>query len=105
MKAISIKRVFAERIMDGTKKIEYRTWPTKHRGALVIHASGPGGALLGVVEVVGCNWNDKDQVWEWELSNPRRLATPIGCKGRLMLWDVPPEHAPALAALLAHPAA
>src|SRR3954453_661020 len=89
MKAISIKRVVAEQIMAGTKRIEYRSWPTKHRGTLAIHASGPGGALLGVVEVVGCKWNAQDEVWEWELARPRRLAASIVCKGQLKLWEVP----------------
>ena len=29
--------------------------------------------------------------WAWKLSNPRRLAVPIPCRGRQGLWNVSPE--------------
>ncbi|MDZ4263777.1 MAG: ASCH domain-containing protein [Pseudomonadota bacterium] len=29
--------------------------------------------------------------YAWMLKNPRRLATPIPCRGRQGLWNVPPE--------------
>ncbi len=40
MKVISIKEPFATLIMSGKKKIETRSWKTKYRGELYIHASG-----------------------------------------------------------------
>jgi hypothetical protein len=40
MKAISIKPQWAWLIMNGHKDIENRTWRTKHRGEVLIHASG-----------------------------------------------------------------
>ena len=40
MKVISIKEPFATLIMNGTKKIETRSWKTNYRGELFIHASG-----------------------------------------------------------------
>ena len=101
MKAISIKRLWAEQVMDGTKREEFRTWTTKHRGPLAIHASGPGGALLGVVDVVGCRWDAGRGCYAWQLARPRRLASPILCKGKQKFWNVPAEHLPALEALAA----
>jgi hypothetical protein len=89
VKALSIKREYAEAIMAGTKTVEFRTWRTHHRGRLVVHASGKGGALLGTVEVTDCIGCQGD--WEWTLRNPRPFAAPIPAKGRLMLWDLSPQ--------------
>lgn len=69
MKALSFRQPWAELILQGRKTIDLRTWPTRHRGHLAIHASqqmeveicrlynlDPAtlttGALVGVVEVV-----------------------------------------------------
>ena len=40
MKVISIKEPFATLIKNGMKKIETRSWKTKYRGEIFIHASG-----------------------------------------------------------------
>lgn len=40
MKTISIKQPWASLIVEGIKDIENRTWPTKFRGRVLIHASG-----------------------------------------------------------------
>ena len=40
MKAISIKQPWASLIAHGIKDIENRTWATKYRGKVLIHASG-----------------------------------------------------------------
>ena len=40
MKAISIEPHWAWLIVSGHKDIENRTWRTKHRGRVLIHASG-----------------------------------------------------------------
>lgn len=40
MKAISVKQPWAQLICLGIKPIENRTWPTKFRGRVYIHASG-----------------------------------------------------------------
>ncbi len=40
MKAVSIKQPWAQLIALGIKPIENRTWPTKFRGRIYIHASG-----------------------------------------------------------------
>lgn len=39
MKVLSIKEPWASLIMNGTKKIETRSWQTKYRGEIYIHAS------------------------------------------------------------------
>ncbi len=39
MKVISIKEPWASLIKEGIKNIETRSWPTKYRGELYIHAS------------------------------------------------------------------
>lgn len=38
MKAITIKQPFASLIAAGLKEFEFRTWKTKYRGELLIHA-------------------------------------------------------------------
>lgn len=38
-KTLSIKNPWADLIAHGFKDIENRTWPTKHRGKILIHAS------------------------------------------------------------------
>lgn len=42
MKAISIKQPWASLIAEGVKDIENRSWPTKFRGRVLIHASAKG---------------------------------------------------------------
>ena len=39
MKVLSIKEPWASLIMNGTKRIETRSWKTKYRGEIYIHAS------------------------------------------------------------------
>lgn len=84
MKAITIKQPWASLIVEGIKDIENRTWATKFRGRVLIHASakpvvglpcealtdeqyarvftakklnsliGENGAIIGSVEIVDC---------------------------------------------------
>lgn len=94
MKAISIKNPFATQIMRGTKNIEYRTWDTKHRGDLLICSSAnpqvPGmmsGCALCVVELVDTQYDSTNDVYEWHLSNVRKIkAFPV--KGKLNFFEV-----------------
>lgn len=39
MKVLSLKEPFATLIMNGTKKVETRSWKTNYRGEIFIHAS------------------------------------------------------------------
>lgn len=38
VKAITIKQPFATLIAEGLKEYEFRTWRTKYRGDILIHA-------------------------------------------------------------------
>lgn len=44
MKALTIHPVWAWAIMAGHKRVENRTWATKHRGRLAIHAAANSAA-------------------------------------------------------------
>ena len=69
MKALSIRQPSVELILRGEKTLELRSWPTKYRGPLLLHASTarfpertrragldpdalPYGALVGVVDLI-----------------------------------------------------
>lgn len=71
MKALSVKQPWASYIAFGAKTVEWRSWPTKYRGPLLICSSKgdcilelenspakeiilPGGMALGVVDLVEC---------------------------------------------------
>jgi predicted transcriptional regulator len=90
--ALSVRQPFAEQIMRGTKKIEYRSKSTKIRGRVYIYASKtpkieaykkmnvvpgtfPVGILVGTVEIVDCK--EKSGEYHWHLANPKRLKKPI----------------------------
>ena len=71
MKAITIKQPFASLIIEGYKEYEFRTWKTKFRGDILIHAGKgvdkkamekykhlvsdfPSGCMLGIVSITDC---------------------------------------------------
>lgn len=72
MKALTIKQPWATLIMQGDKRFEFRSWKTKYRGELLIHAGKgidkaamirlkkylpedlPYGKILGKVKLVDC---------------------------------------------------
>jgi hypothetical protein len=125
MKALTVRQPFAWGIIFGQKGIENRSRPTSHRGPLVIHAGRsqaefrgttlrdwhrlfpglppfdqlPYGALIGVVEVVGCvRLEDRPDLradphaagpFLWLLDDPRPLRRPVPWPGRLNLFAVP----------------
>ena len=50
MKVLSIKQPWASLIASGIKDIENRTWKTKFRGRILIHASGnPAGSFFQIL--------------------------------------------------------
>jgi len=89
MPALSIRQPYAELILRGLKRVEYRTRATKRRSRIYIYASSkqgdsgafdeiglragelPTGVLIGTVEIVACIGAPGD--YEWHLSAPRRL--------------------------------
>src|SRR3954451_17421580 len=49
MKAVSVQQPWATLIVSGAKRIETRSWQTRHRGPLAVHASSrfpPAARLL-----------------------------------------------------------
>jgi len=93
-KALSLRQPFAEQIIRGKKKNEYRSKVTHFRGRLYIYAALgrfppedwkgtgiepytlPTGVLIGTVEIVDCK-PDPDGGYIWKLANPKRLRTPL----------------------------
>lgn len=111
IKALSIQQPFADKIIFRGKNIENRTWRTKFRGTVAIHASMKlaeyaelsdkekktliRGAIIGVVDVVDCVDEHKSKWFNgpigFVLKNPRPLKNPIPCKGKLGFWKVSPK--------------
>jgi hypothetical protein len=50
-------------------------------------------------KILGSPWRNAEATHLWLLKDPRALAAPIPCRGMQKLWNVPPEHLPALEAL------
>lgn len=93
MRALSIRQPYAEQILRGKKRIEYRSLPTKIRGRVYIYASltpgdaqdframkaqsgdFPSGMLVGTVEIVDCIGEPGD--YRWHLARPERLPQPL----------------------------
>jgi len=98
-RALSVRQPFAENILRGTKKIEYRSIRTLIRERVYIYASTkpaeakfftklgckpgdlPVGVLVGTVEVVACKQKG-DGDFHWHLANPKRLAKRIKPKNQ-----------------------
>jgi hypothetical protein len=92
-RALSIRQPYAEQILRGTKKIEYRSRPTNIRERVYIYASMtpgsdddfagmrarpgdfPVGILVGTVEIVDCK--GKAGNYHWHLAKPERLSKPM----------------------------
>lgn len=95
--ALSVRQPFAEQIMRGTKKIEYRSVKTNIRGRVYIYASltpridayekmkvepgaFPAGVIIGTVEIVDCL--EKGGEYHWILANPQRLKKLVKPKSQ-----------------------
>ena len=101
MKVLTIAPQYVEQILDGVKTREFRSWSTRHRGMLLLHASLPTGAILGAVDVTDVQGEPGD--FAWVLSRPRRFRTAVPAKGRLGLWDLPDDLLDAVKVQLAGP--
>lgn len=87
MKVLTIKQPFASLIAEGIKEYEFRTWKTKYRGELLIHAGKgidkkamkefekynleyPSGCIIAKVNLTDCIFID-DQAREMlQIKNP-----------------------------------
>lgn len=108
MRALSIRQPYVELILRHEKKEECHSWQTHHRGQLLLHASKTArpfqrekaaafgldfeqlerGALVGVVDIVGCRMARKG--FAWELENPRQFRESLpyaGAAGMFLVED------------------
>jgi hypothetical protein len=104
--AFSVHQPFAEQIMLGKKKFEYRSMKTNRRDRVYVYASWrndvqayeamnhepgdfPNGVIVGTVEIVDCTVNPSGG-YKWHLANPKRLPQPIkpDNKGQ-PVWFIP----------------
>jgi len=115
MKIISIRQPWASLIASGAKDVEIRTWPTRHRGPVLIHASQraddmtsdeierrfgvrppsvlPLGGIVGITEIVDyvkrsdSKWHVRNH-WGFVLANSRPLPF-VQWRGALSIRDAP----------------
>lgn len=89
IRALSIRQPYAELIICGVKKVEYRPMLTNIRERVYIYATKrpghpddwakmkmkpgdlPSGVIIGTVEVCNCSGEPGD--YKWHLKNPKRL--------------------------------
>lgn len=117
---LTIRQPWAWAIIHGGKDVENRSWPTHHRGPLLIHAGTAfeadgyetveqlatravppaaeftHAAIIGVVDLVDCVRNSPSAwavagAWHWCLYNPRPFDHVVPCRGKLGLWRPPPD--------------
>jgi hypothetical protein len=115
MKALTLIQPWATLIIDGRKKIETRSWSTKVRGPIAIHAGKkvdrvaaeefgydpdklPTGCVIGVAELTDCfqftEQTPKDPYGDFTpgrygfmLENPRGFQYPMDERGALGFWE------------------
>lgn len=87
MKVITIKQPFATLIAEGLKEYEFRTWKTKYRGDILIHAGKgidkkamerykhlnleyPSGKIIAKATITDCVYVNEKLKKELEEKNP-----------------------------------
>lgn len=116
IRALTIRQPWATLIIAGIKDVENRSWSTRYRGPLAVHAAAnpdrqpaataarahapdgtefPPRLVLGVVQLVDVV-SDSTSMWaadglyHWVLADPVRFDTPVTAFGRLGLWPFSP---------------
>jgi predicted transcriptional regulator len=100
-RALSIRQPYAELILRGAKRAEFRTRLTHFRGRVYLYTSKPlgsvewglrrgltiadierlpRGTIVGSIDLVGCD-RLKDGSYAWRLAKPRRYRSPIVPRG------------------------
>ena len=100
MKALSIKPQYVARILSGQKRIELRSWPTKHRGPMLVCATLPDGHARCIVDITDCreylpedaraadsDYDPDEFLYAWIIGSVTAIA-PFPVKGRLGLYEV-----------------
>jgi hypothetical protein len=120
VKVLSVRPEWAWAIMcaDPPKTVENRTWRTRYRGELGIHASKrrdpaarefmaarfgievprvvPTGMILGTVQLADIvrnatsGWANPGDLWHWLLADRAPWPVPVPVNGGLGLWDWKP---------------
>lgn len=100
MKVITIKQPFATLIAEGLKEYEFRTWKTKYRGEILIHASKnvnkeamkefehlnleyPTGCIIAKANLTDCICIDNSMIKELKEKNQvvyKRIINKIDSK-------------------------
>src|SRR5690348_4912650 len=113
--ALTVCQPYAEFIAQGVKPMENRTWPTRYRGDLLIHAGKSRawlmpeddesslvfGAIVAIVDLYDCvrledlprelRFHDHaNGPWCWLVRNVRRIA-PVPARGAQGLWAFPAQ--------------
>lgn len=109
MKCLSIRQPWAWAILTGQHSVEYRCYPTKYRGPLLVHAARQAGEwdrkqlalfgkqvprwdelvfgrVVGIVELWACHACPGGE-WAWCLRNPHILE-PFRLKPGKHLFEV-----------------
>ncbi len=115
--AISVYQPWADLIVRGIKDIEKRSWPTRFRGRILIHAGGVikwdvvkehrrslgldsvddyephAMAIVGMAEIVDCVTTHRSRFflgpYGFVLKNAVRFRKPIRYRGRQRIFRVP----------------
>lgn len=96
VRALSVRQPYAEQIILGKKKIEYRSRNSNIRERVYLYASKgevdepsewrkagakpgtlPTGVIVGTVEIVGSEYDEDEDWYEWKLARPERLASAL----------------------------
>jgi ASCH domain len=105
-KALSIRQPWAELILRGTKRVEFRSMRTHIRERVYVYASLtpgdeeafnklglavgelPTGLIVGTVEIVGCSGRKGSR--RWHLARPERAKRLIKPKRKPQpVWLIP----------------
>jgi hypothetical protein len=86
MKALTICNPYPQLILTGEKRVENRTWPTKYRGEMYIHAGKsrewlhaddlrrfphmPFGAVVAIAEMVECTTIGRIEMGDFDKRYP-----------------------------------
>jgi predicted transcriptional regulator len=100
MMCLSIRQPFADLIVLGMKRVEFRNWNTEFRGEFLVHASKTmdkktseknlvTGAIIGKVTLYSVRrYKNKKYHYGFLLKHPRRFKEPIPMAGKLHFFDV-----------------
>jgi hypothetical protein len=87
-RALTVRQPYADMILRGEKRYEYRKRATRLRERVYIYtprrgpaSPTPAGMLVGSVAIVACA-ECPDGTFAWELDEPVRFADPMFPKGK-----------------------